>query len=113
MRETGTNPIDMAGAMARFDGDLTLYRELLQEFLSEAPERLRMIEEASDRQDCERLREIAHGIRGAAGTLGADAASAIARDIEETGSVGDGSAVRLEALRAELARIERYAGAIR
>jgi HPt (histidine-containing phosphotransfer) domain-containing protein len=113
MREKGTQPIDMAGAMARFDGDLPLYRELLHEFLSEAPERIRMIEEASARRDGERLREIAHGIRGAAGTLGADAASAIARAIEETGSVGEGSAVRLEALRAEIARIERYAGAIR
>lgn len=113
MRETGTKPIDMAGAMARFDGDLPLYRELLREFLADAPERIRMIEEASERRDGDRLREVAHTFRGAAGTLGADAASAIARAIEEAGSIGDGFAAHLEALRAEIARIERYAGAIR
>jgi HPt (histidine-containing phosphotransfer) domain-containing protein len=113
MRNPTTHPIDMAGAMARFDGDLPLYRELLQEFLSELPERIRLIEEASTRRDGERLREIAHCIRGAAGTLGADTVSAIARAIEENGSAGDGATGHLDALRVEIARIEEYAGAIR
>lgn len=103
----------MASAMARFDGDLPLYRELLHEFLSEAPDKIRHIEEASMRRDGERLREIAHCIRGAAGSLGADTLSSIARAIEEAGSVVDGSTEHLDALRAEIARIEQYAGAIR
>lgn len=108
-----SQPIDLAAAMERFDGDLPFFRTLLGEFISVMPDRLRLLEEAAGRDDREQLRNIAHGIRGAAGNLGAGTVSELARELEGLGAASGlpNAAGPLKALRREIARIERYAGA--
>jgi HPt (histidine-containing phosphotransfer) domain-containing protein len=109
-RKTRVQPIDLASAMDRFDGDLPLFLELLREFLAEMPDRVRSIGEAAARGDGAQLRMLAHGLRGAAGNLGADAVAARAFAIERLGETSrtGGAQGHIEALRLEIARIERF-----
>ena len=108
-----SQPIDLVAAMERFDGELSFFRELLGEFVSVMPDRIRLLEEAAGRNDREQIRTIAHAIRGAAGNLGAGSVCELAREIEALGAAPDlGVATgHIEALRHEIALIEQYAGA--
>jgi len=75
--------IDDRDLMARVGGDTGLARELLQLFAEDAPAQLAELDEAFASEDLIRLRRAAHAVKGAAGTIGARALSAAARDLEE------------------------------
>ncbi len=114
MRTARLQPIDLAAAMDRFDGDLPYFVEALREFLDLMPDRVRSIDEAVRRGDGVQLRAIAHNLRGAAGNLGADAVSEMVFTIEKMGTGVEPSRTdrHLESLRLEIARIEKFMGEI-
>lgn len=64
------------------DGNLTLFRELAELFVSDCARRLAAAEDALERQDSEALEIVAHAIRGSAAYLHAPAAYRSARTLE-------------------------------
>lgn len=104
------SPIDMENAMARFDNDEGFFRSMLAEFLSYAPQKLSMIEEAARSEDSPALRSHAHSLKGTSGMLSATALTSILLTIEEKGYDGDVTGVMplLENLRAEISRLEEF-----
>ncbi|QDQ29184.1 EAL domain-containing protein [Chitinimonas arctica] len=60
----------------------------IQPYLEDLPKYLETLEQAAAAQDGERLRQAAHAIKGASGTLGAAIVSGLAREIEALAEVG-------------------------
>jgi two-component system, sensor histidine kinase and response regulator len=83
-RETsGQRPVlDFAGATAALGGRTDLLRELLGIFLQDVPERLRAARDACRNGDIETLRQMAHSIKGSAGTVRAWRLYDTARELE-------------------------------
>jgi two-component system, sensor histidine kinase and response regulator len=63
--------IDKSGLLARVGGDVDLMREVIHLFLEDCPMRLSAIRAAVVSGNAEALRNAAHALRGAAGTLSA------------------------------------------
>jgi signal transduction histidine kinase/CheY-like chemotaxis protein/HPt (histidine-containing phosphotransfer) domain-containing protein len=80
---TAPAAIDAAGLLARVGGDHDLMREVVRLFLEDCPARLAEIRAAITDGDMDALRNAAHALKGAAGTLSAagvvDAASVLER----------------------------------
>jgi PAS domain S-box-containing protein len=98
--------IDEVGPMKRLGGDRDLYYEILGIFADEAQERAASIAMALARDNREDLRRLAHGLRGSAKTIGANALAAVAAVLEagtteggaEKGAIGALAQAELEAL---------------
>lgn len=78
-------------------------RELFSVFLVEEPKRLAAIEAAVDQRDLERVRHLAHSLKGAAATLGMGPLSDAARTLELAAKDASGeSQAALQAATAQL-----------
>jgi signal transduction histidine kinase/HPt (histidine-containing phosphotransfer) domain-containing protein/ActR/RegA family two-component response regulator len=75
--------IDEANLLTRVGGDTALAEVVLQLFAEDAPARMVALDEAFAATDLTRVRRAAHAIKGAAGTIGAQALAAAARDVEQ------------------------------
>lgn len=104
------SPIDMKGAMLRFDNDGDFFRSMLAEFLGYLPEKLRAIEDATSSGDSDRLRSSAHALKGTAAMLSANTLAALLLSIEEKGYDGDvqGALPLLNNLREEISLLEEF-----
>jgi two-component system, sensor histidine kinase and response regulator len=78
--------IDSAGLLARVGGDQELMLEVVHLFLEDCPARLAAIRAAITTRDGEALRNAAHALRGAAGTLSAGALVEAASVLERLGA---------------------------
>jgi PAS domain S-box-containing protein len=103
-------PVDLETALARFDGDMEFFKELLQLFLEDASGQVRKLAAAIEAGQSQAVMEEAHSIKGAAANLGADGVASLALRLEEMGRRGDlsGAAATLAGLKAELSRLEEY-----
>jgi signal transduction histidine kinase/HPt (histidine-containing phosphotransfer) domain-containing protein/ActR/RegA family two-component response regulator len=81
--------LDEQELLARVGGDAGLVNEVLQLFAEDAPSRLLEIEEAFAANDLTRLRRAAHAIKGAAGTIGAQALAMAALAVEQAAASDD------------------------
>jgi HPt (histidine-containing phosphotransfer) domain-containing protein len=91
------------------DGALGLLKEMLGLFKTDTPDRIRAIEATLASGDLADMADVAHAIKGAAGTMGAPRLRAIAAELEgagRKGSFGIDSALLLEQLK------ETYADAV-
>ena len=96
-------------------GAAEFLHSLLGTFLTELPERLRDLEEAVAAGDGPRVKQLAHALRGGAGSVGARRLSALAASLEFQAAAeptGDLASV-LAAVRGELARVTAELIAIR
>ncbi|ATG92126.1 EAL domain-containing protein [Methylomonas koyamae] len=85
------------------------YGKMLRFFLEDAPAQIEQIAPALRDTDLSRLRELAHGLKGAARNVGAEKLAAMARQLElaaETGALAEGSATLAEGLLAEFRALE-------
>lgn len=82
-------PVDLDDGLARAGDDLDFYKELIDMFLEDIPERLEELRQAAGAPDPTRLANLAHGIKGAAANLSANAARDAAFQIEMKGKSGD------------------------
>jgi two-component system, sensor histidine kinase and response regulator len=82
-------PYDRAALLARVEGDVELLQELVSLFLMDYPHRMAELEEALDTKDTTRLARLAHTLKGAVGSLTAQAASAAAQRLEQLAWAGD------------------------
>jgi HPt (histidine-containing phosphotransfer) domain-containing protein len=91
------------------DGALGLIKEMLGLFRNDTPDRIRAIEATLASGDLADMADVAHAIKGAAGTMGAPRLRAIAAELEgagRRGGLGIDSALLLEQLK------ETYADAV-
>lgn len=103
-------PVELESALARFDNDEDFYREMLGKFLELAPAQLERLAEAISSGDGQKITITAHGIKGAARTLGAVSVADLARCMEETETGGDRAALHdlLERLREAFRQLEAF-----
>ncbi|MDZ7261602.1 MAG: response regulator, partial [candidate division KSB1 bacterium] len=103
-------PIDLETALSRFDGDQEFLREMVEEFLTDAPERLQKLMAALQTGDVRVVERQAHSIKGAASNLSATSIADIAQRLETMGRSGDLAAMTeaLQELDSELERLRHY-----
>jgi CheY-like chemotaxis protein/HPt (histidine-containing phosphotransfer) domain-containing protein len=82
-------PIDGDALLARCMGNLELAADLLSDFAGDLDQRVEMIAGHVREGDVQAVAESAHALKGAAGTLGAEALRTLAAKIEATGRDGD------------------------
>jgi CheY-like chemotaxis protein len=87
-------PIDRASAMQRMGGDHALFAEVSRLFLEDCPARLAAIRAAVDDGDAERIRETAHALKGAAGSMSATGLYEATASLERIGAEGQLPAAR-------------------
>ena len=113
--ESPTPPIDGDALLARCMGNLELAADLLSDFAGDLDQHVEIIAGHARQGDAQAAAESAHALKGAAGTLGAEALRTLAAKIEATGRGGDlaKAASLVEELRGEAQRCLRYAAALR
>jgi signal transduction histidine kinase/DNA-binding response OmpR family regulator len=92
--EPPTVVFDMDGLLARVGGDRKLMADIVRLFLEDYPARLAKIRAAIDANDANALRIAAHGLKGAAGNLGAVAVYEATSALEQIGADGHLDAAR-------------------
>jgi HPt (histidine-containing phosphotransfer) domain-containing protein len=92
--EPPTVVFDMDGLLARVGGDRKLMADIVRLFLEDYPARLAKIRAAIDANDASALRIAAHGLKGAAGNLGAVAVYEATSALEQIGADGHLDAAR-------------------
>jgi PAS domain S-box-containing protein len=87
--------------------DVTMIRDLAQEFLDDTEKRLRALEEACQQNDAIAVGEGAHSIKGASLSFGAVPFSQLSKELEMIGKSGDlkNANDKLEQLQAEFTRM--------
>ncbi len=86
----GDKPVfDRETALDRVNGEAELLDEVIELFLTDAPNRLAEVRTALEQGDPKRLQMAAHSLKGAAGYVGADRTSAQALKLEELGRRGE------------------------
>jgi CheY-like chemotaxis protein len=105
-------PFDPVDLLERVEGDRVLLSELVQAFLSTAPDQLRTIDAALDRGEGSAIVRAANTLRGSIGTFGALEAVNAAGRLETLGSLGDLPAAR-QARRALEEEMQRLLKALR
>jgi CheY-like chemotaxis protein/HPt (histidine-containing phosphotransfer) domain-containing protein len=86
---TQTPTFDRQIAQDRFHGEEELLEEVLQLFLSDAPNRLAALRAGLEQSDPKRVEVAAHSLKGAAGYVGAEQVAARAFKLEELGRSGE------------------------
>ncbi len=106
-----TCPVDLADGLARVGDDAEFFKELIEMFLEDAPERLDTIHRSIQDANAEEVSREAHGIKGAAANLSANQIRDIAREMESAGKDGDLSALTslFQELRREFDRLAEFA----
>jgi two-component system sensor histidine kinase/response regulator len=79
-------------ALDRFNGEEQLLEEVVELFVSDAPNRLADVRTSLEQGDPKRLQNAAHSLKGSAGYVGAERVAAQAMKLEELGRRGDLSA---------------------
>lgn len=69
-------------------GDEEFAQELLEEYLNSTGKLVEDLGSIGDDPDCEKLRSLAHAIKGSSLSVGADAISAAAKEIEDNARNG-------------------------
>ncbi len=104
------DPLEHGAALARFGGNLSVYRLALRGF---APEQARLLDALPARADqltMTEARKVLHTLKGLAGTVGAHALAGHAARLEQA-LLADGWERRWDSERAALARAAQQAGA--
>jgi len=70
------------------DGELGLLKEMIGLFKADTPDRIQAIEATLASSDLNDMADVAHSIKGAAGTMGAPRLRAIAAELEAAGRKG-------------------------
>jgi protein-histidine pros-kinase len=96
----GDSILDRDDLMARLQGDTGILSEVVHIFAQELPNHLAALHAALDAGDANRIREVAHKLKGSVGNLGSKPAYRVASALEKAGASGDlsGSAETFEEL---------------
>ncbi len=103
------DPATLAQLLDLDDGGLGLLQEMCQLFDEDMPPRILAMEEAIKAHKPEEMGDVAHAVKGAAGTMGALKVRALALALETLGRTGKGdqsAEVLVERLKVEYARAQ-------
>ncbi|MEK7196666.1 MAG: response regulator, partial [Nitrospirota bacterium] len=105
------SPVNIKTAMERFDNDMEFFKKMADEFLSYVPEQIKFLEDAVKSGNADKVNNIGHSIKGAAGMLSADMVSYVALSIENKGRDNDleDISVLVETLKSEILQLELFA----
>jgi len=81
--------IDLSRAMEAVDGDRTLLKELISDFMNDYPRQLEHIRSVVESGDAEQVERFAHGLKGSIGVFGAQEAYHLAYQLECMGKKGE------------------------
>ncbi|MGE0864625.1 MAG: MHYT domain-containing protein [Vicinamibacterales bacterium] len=84
----GVPAFDRARMISRLGGDQALGREVVQIFLDDMPSRIAAIRSAVEQEDARALESAAHALKGALGSVAAEAALEAAQHLETVGRSG-------------------------
>jgi two-component system sensor histidine kinase/response regulator len=100
--------VNMDGVMARFDNDAEFFKGMVREFLDYVPGKIASLADAINSGDAEKVRKLAHSIKGTAGMLSAEKLYSVALRIETMGRERNISDLfpLLEILKSEILRLE-------
>jgi signal transduction histidine kinase/CheY-like chemotaxis protein/HPt (histidine-containing phosphotransfer) domain-containing protein len=85
IRVVRAGPIDKSSLLEKLGGDETLYAEVIEIFLSEAPKHLAKLKIALAEGNPQTVESVAHSLKGELGYLGDSQLSQSARELEEAG----------------------------
>jgi HPt (histidine-containing phosphotransfer) domain-containing protein len=107
------DPIHVERALARMGGDRELFREVLDAFRQTCPGLLAELHAALETSDSRRVGAVAHTIKGAAASIGAEATSELALKLETMGKRGDlaEAAATIAALEEHCRQVDAFAQA--
>jgi len=71
-----------SAALARMDKDKALLTLLISVFITECPKYIAKLQTACDNQNLNALGDAAHNVKGASASIGLDAASSLAEELE-------------------------------
>jgi len=95
-----TTPLlDTAQLLERLEDDKELLEEIFTVFIGEAPERRTKIKAALQGMDMDRMVQLAHSLKGASGTLGAEPLRQASSALETAARAKDAGAVAANAVR--------------
>jgi len=91
-RQVDTDLLDRQEVLYRFDDDMELLREAVQDFLDECPKRLAALRDALACGDCKSVERLAHALKGSVGNFAARHAIDAAQKLETIGREGRAAA---------------------
>ena len=103
-------PINLKAALARCGDDRDFLNSMLEEFVALAEGQLLEIDKAIGASDAGAVDHVAHSMKGAAASLGAESVAATALELERCGkqSVLEGAEDLASSLREQVAELKRY-----
>ncbi len=103
-------PLDLEDGLARAGGEKDFYKELLELFLEDVPQRLTELSSALGANDAARVASAAHSIKGAAANLSAMPVRETAYALETKGRSADldGAPQLLTQLESEIRRLAEF-----
>lgn len=101
------DPAAIEALRALNPGDDSFFRDLVQIFLDDSPQRIAEIEQALARGDARQLTLAAHSLKGSSSNFGADRLRSLSEQLEQLGRQGSlgGVPAHLLALKDEFARV--------
>ena len=107
--------VDRDALVELLDEKSDLIVTIIDSFLDDCPDYMEAIREAVENEDPETMKQEAHGLKGAAGSLRAEPASKAAQALEEIGHSGDfaGAETALDTLEHEIDRLKDDLHALR
>ncbi len=99
--------LNVRGALGRFGGDEALYKEICNDFLNQARDKLDQMRDLAERGLQDQLSLLAHSMKGNCGTIGAERCMRAAQDMEQLSRGGDinGAAGLIPDLQQEVGRV--------
>jgi len=108
--ERSTAPLDVQALLDRCMRDVSVIIAVLERFEAQASDDLQRLTACIDERDARSTANIAHALKGAAGTISASTLCNVAAELEQMASAGDldDAAARLGQLRFEVKRCLEY-----
>jgi two-component system sensor histidine kinase BarA len=110
VEEEPEEPMDVQGAMPRFDNDREFFMEMCQEFLKNLPLRMVELRSSLQKKDSATFTRAAHNLKGISANFNATPTNRIAAQLETMGRQDDLStaASLLDQLDAETSRLREF-----
>lgn len=108
---SNTDPIDrtaLTNLLAMFNDDASFLQQVIETYLADAVNLLATLQQAVANSQADDLRRAAHSLKSNSANLGATTLTALSRELEEMGRLGNliGTQDKLAALEAEFVRVK-------
>jgi CheY-like chemotaxis protein len=104
------DPVDLTRSLPRFGGDERFFLSLLGEFVTDFPDRLKMMSACLAGSQTAELARLAHNLKGTAAIFNAEPLTTLATELEFQAKAGElaMTSKSIERIRGELPRLEKF-----